>query len=190
LQFKGDDHRLEFDYADRPVRVYARQRDPRWYFTQWCRVSDYDLSRASPLEYHVDSMRLAKQMATVWMGEISYEDGDYGEALAYFGERTAGRKDSPPLASLAKLSLARTHERMAELLDESANEFGRPSGAGTEETDSVAAPSLLIANALRDAASEQRSTAAKLYAADQSPQRHGSLIRARNLVANAENGKE
>jgi hypothetical protein len=190
LQFKGDDHRLEFDYADRPVRVYARQRDPRWYFTQWCRVSDYDLARASPLEFHVDSMRLAKQMATVWMGEISYEDGDYAEALAYFGKRTAGRKDSPPLAPLAKLSRARTHERIAELLDQSANEFGRRNDEVTEEADPVAVPSLLIANVLRDTAADQRSIAAKLYASDHSPQRHGSLIRARNLVANAENSEK
>jgi hypothetical protein len=194
LQFKGDDHRVELDYADRPVRVYARQRDPRWYYMQWCRASDYDLAHASSLEYHVDSMRYAKQMATVWMGEISYEDGDYEEALAYFGERTLERKDSPPLAALAKLNLARTHERIAESLDQSADEFaGRhehESENDSEQPDPITTPSVLIANVLREAAAEERAAAAKLYAADQSPQRHGSLIRARNLAEDREKSSD
>jgi hypothetical protein len=184
LQFKGDDHRVEFDHADRPVRVYVRQRDPRWYFTQWCRPSDFDLARASPLEYHVDSMRLAKQMASVWMGEISYEDGEYSEALAYFKERSLERKDSSPLAALAKLNLARTHERIGDLLDQTAREFN---GFARELVEvPFVVPGSLIANGLSSAATEQRATAVNLYESDHSPQRHGSLIRARRLSAKSE----
>lgn len=184
LQFRGDDHRVELDHADRPVRVYARQRDPRWYFTQWCRPSDYDLEHASPAEYHVDSMRYAKQMATVWMGEVCFEAGDYGEAVAYFGERTLDRRDSPPLRALARSNLAGTHERIAEQLDALAGQFAsakRDGGATFFPT-----PELLLALALAEAARAQRGAAEQLYLADDSPQRHGSLLRARRLAERAE----
>lgn len=166
LEFKGDDHRLDLDYADRPVRVYVRQRDPRWYFTRYCRPSDADLAEANPAEYDIASLRLAKQLATVWMGVIALEDQDFAEAVAYFGERTLDLKDRSPLRPLARLNLAQTREQIAELLDKTAARF--------EDADPMAI-------ALKNSATEQRAAAVALYQADDSAGRHGSLLRAKSL---------
>ena len=166
LEFKGDDHRLELDYADRPVRVYVRQRDPRWYFTRYCRPSDADLAEANPAEYDVASLRLAKQLATVWMGVIALEDQDFAEAVAYFGERTLDLKDRSPLLPLARFNLAQAHAQIAELLDKTA--------AGFDDADPIAV-------ALTTSAAEQSEMAVALYKADDSASRHGSLLRARAL---------
>jgi hypothetical protein len=171
LPFKGDDHRVELDYADRPVRVYVRQRDPRWYFTQYCRPSDADLAEANPAEYDVASLRLSKQMATVWMGVIALEDQNLAEATAYFGERTLDRKDRSPLRPLARFNLAQVHEQIAALLDKTA--------AGFDDKNSDDADPIAVA--LRNSAAEERGAAIVLYQADDSASRHGSLLRARAL---------
>ncbi|MEX2188141.1 MAG: transglutaminase domain-containing protein [Pirellulales bacterium] len=180
LQFRGDDHQSEFDYADRPVRVYAQQRDPRWYFTQYCRTADRDLAAADAARFPIESLRTAKHFAAVWMGCLAYEDGDFAEALAYFGPRTLDRPSDALLRPLARQGLARTHERIAKLLDELARrDEEMPNSGGTIEW--IPATRRLLAAALSAAAAEQRAAAAALYEADDSAQQHGSIVRARRL---------
>lgn len=82
----------------------------------------------------------AKQAASLWLGIICYEEGDYPVAIDYFSKRTLEAAPDGPWTAGAQYNLARAYE-----------------------------------------ASGQLDKAIELYEDDDSPQRHGNLLRARRL---------
>ncbi len=182
LQFKNDDHRTEEDENQKLVRVYDRSLDARVHFAR-CRYSEREMDPARFSRRALDAMRISKQNATYWMGQIAFSDGDYPVANDYFQARTLEAFPKGPWTHGARYNLARGHERLAEFYQRLLREG---SGAEIPEVleDLIADPDHLDKALLRQRQIEHLQQARRLYEEedDDSPQRHGNLLRARRLV--------
>ncbi|MEX0586653.1 MAG: hypothetical protein WD176_08415, partial [Pirellulales bacterium] len=187
LFFRGDDHVLQLDYADRLVRTYSRYHDPRVYLLyDQVRPSEKLLEtlRGSPTV--AGSLRFSKRNANYWLGLLAYADGDYRVAIDYLAQRTLTSADNP-WTSGARYNLARTHEQLARLWRQ--RRKAPPIAWPTSTLPAAAVSGRFSLDKLPSAEEMQRreaselAAAVKLYNEDNGPGRLGSQLRAKWLTA-------